>query len=144
MTTSQKTPLLSELQGTAPLSRGALGYLCANTRASYFDYIHQKLAYAEAGGLKRKDIATRIRKTPTRLSHLLGAPGNWTLDTITELLVAISGEEVVPNSLPLLRSRDKNCSTMSILEHNTKPMLKVVFGLPSTAATIPVATYVQA
>ena len=125
MTTSTKTPIQSEIEGAGPLSPSALGYLCANTRQSYFSYIHQKLSEAEDSGLRRKDIARRLNKSPGRLSHLLGAPGNWTLDTIAELLVAISREEFIPDSLPILRDRNHNCTNENILEHNLHNLGKV-------------------
>lgn len=122
MTTFQKTPLKSEIEGSSPLSPGALGYLCARTRDSYFDYVHAKLAEAEVAGLKRGEIAKRIRKSPTRLSHILGAPGNWTLDTITELLAGICREELTPLSVPLLKTVNGNVSTSALLDHHCNQM----------------------
>ncbi len=139
MTTSQKTPIQSELEGDAPLSPGTLGYLCANTRDAYFDYVHQKLAEAEARGVKRKDIARRMGKSPARFSHIIGAPGNWTLDTITELLAAIAGEELIPASLPLLRQRNHNCEVHSILRHDAVKADRtsiVAFGLAAPSAAV--------
>lgn len=116
MTISAKISLKSEIEGDGPLSAGTLGYLCARNRDAYFDFIHQKLAEAESRGVKRSDIAARIGKSPTRLSHLLGAPGNWTLDTIAELLVAICREEPVAASRPILREKLTNSSPSSALE----------------------------
>ncbi len=116
MTISATTSLRSEIEGDEPLSAGVLGYLCARNRDAHFDFIHRKLADAESRGVKRSEIASRIGKSPTRLSHLLGAPGNWTLDTIAELLVAICREEPVPASQLLLREKLTNRSATSTLE----------------------------
>lgn len=147
MTTSTKTPIQSEIEGAGPLSPSTLGYLCANTRQSYFSYIHEKLTEAEASGLRRKDIARRLNKSPGRLSHLLGAPGNWTLDTIAELLVAISREEFIPNSLPILRDRNHNCTNDDILDHNLKHVGNITmntqrYSWVTTTTSMSVASYV--
>lgn len=105
----------SEIEGSEPLSPGTLGYFCALTRDAYFDYVHEKLAEAEVAGVKRADIAARIRKSPSRLSKILAAPGNWTLDTITELLVAIAKERVVAASAPILAAKITNSFPEAIL-----------------------------
>ena len=121
MITFQKTPVKSEIEGDGRLSAGTLGYLCARNRDAWFDYVHQKLAAAEARGVKRSDIAARLGKSPSRLSKLLAAPGNWTLDTVTELLVAIDREEAVPSSASLLRPKPRNSSSEAILaDHCSK------------------------
>jgi hypothetical protein len=83
-----------------------------------FDYVHQKLREAEGVGLTRKELANRIGKTPSRLSHILGSPGNWTLDTVSELLIGIASEEIVPQSRKLLGRPPSNFSS----EVEVKPL----------------------
>src|SRR5947209_2537173 len=39
---------------------------------------------------------------PEVITRLLGAPGNWTLETISDLLLGIAGEELEPTSSSLL------------------------------------------
>jgi hypothetical protein len=42
-------------------------------------------------GLSQADLARRLGKRPDVVCRLLGGPGNWTLDTMSDLLFAISG-----------------------------------------------------
>lgn len=49
--------------------------------------------------LTRAEIARRLRKRPEQITRLLSGPGNWELDTISDLLLAMNAEldfRVVP------------------------------------------------
>jgi hypothetical protein len=48
----------------------------------------------EKCGITQADVASRLGKGTDRICHLLSAPGNWTLDTVSDLLFAMSGAEV--------------------------------------------------
>lgn len=39
--------------------------------------------------LTQKKLCTRLHKDPARISRLLGDPGNWTLNTLSDLLVGM-------------------------------------------------------
>jgi len=60
-------------------------------RMRAFNLVHAEL---EKSGLTKAELADRTGKGADRIAHLLGAPGNWTLDTISSLLYAISGAEI--------------------------------------------------
>jgi hypothetical protein len=47
----------------------------------------------QRSGVSQADLARRLGKKPEVVCRWLGAPGNWTLDTISDLLFAISGAE---------------------------------------------------
>ena len=103
MTISQETPFLSEVKSDAQISKGNLAYLKARVRNNFYDYVVRKFLEAEQkDGLKRVDLAERIGWRQDVLSRKLNTPGNWTLDTVTELLVGICREELVPDSSPIL------------------------------------------
>ncbi len=118
MTTSPTTAVRSAIQGSAPFPKGVLAYLCARTRSDYFGMVHAKLREAEAAGLTRAALAKRIGKSPTRLSHILAAPGNWTLDTVTELLLGISGEQLQPQTHRILDKPSRNINHSEVLDLN--------------------------
>lgn len=120
MTTSQRKSVLSEIEGNEPLSDGARAYLCERVRNDYYDYVLTKFHEAnETRGLTKADIARRLNLGPDRVSKLLGAPGNWTIDTVTELLIAICREENTPHSVSYLNRKAANLGPDTCLTLNT-------------------------
>jgi hypothetical protein len=51
--------------------------------------------------LKQNELAQRIRKGPDQINRWLGAPGNWTLDTISDLLLGIGVDLDDPSFTPI-------------------------------------------
>jgi len=49
----------------------------------------------QKSGLSQAALARRLNTRPELISRRLGAPGNWRLDTVSDLLFAISGGEPV-------------------------------------------------
>lgn len=47
---------------------------------------------AERTGVTKKDIASRLKKDPAQVTRWLASPGNLTLDTISDLLLALDAE----------------------------------------------------
>lgn len=47
---------------------------------------------AESEGLTKRDVATLLDKEPSQITRWLSGPGNWTLDTISDLLLAMGAE----------------------------------------------------
>lgn len=92
--------MLNDVLSADPLPNGTREYLRQRVRQAFFTDVREKLAQAEKHGLTRTDLARRMGKGKANLSHLLAMPGNWTLDTYTDLLVNIAQEEPVPYSRP--------------------------------------------
>jgi hypothetical protein len=88
MTISPSTPRLSEPQPLRRIRDSDLAYVKTRNKLKAFTTVHQEL---KRSGISRRDLGIRLGKGDDRVSHLLSAPGNWTLDTISELLWAISG-----------------------------------------------------
>jgi hypothetical protein len=103
-----RTSFLYEIEHGEPIPIGKLAYLRERTRNTLYDFIVRKFIEAEKAGLSQAELARRIRKRPEVVNRLLGAPGNWTIDTISDLLVGIGAEELNPRSVSLLNRAPRN------------------------------------
>ncbi len=103
MTTYRRTHFLFEIADPdAPIPAGKLEYLQERLRNNLYNFIVSKfLERHENYGLTQAALARRIGCDPGRLSKLLGAPGNWTIGTISDLLVGISAEEQLVTRFPV-------------------------------------------
>lgn len=115
MTTSQNDALLSELNGDGRLSPGTRAFLGSRARNAFFNFVHERLREAKAEGLTQAKLAERLGKDPGRLSNTLSSPGNWTIDTIAELLFGICRSEPVPSDRPLLGRKRGNARALDLL-----------------------------
>lgn len=80
---------------------------------------------AQFCALTKSDVARNLGKDPAQVTRWFSGPGNWTLDTISDLVLAMNGDlsfEITP-----MRIREMP------LTNNTTNDLK---GLPSTRAAI--------
>jgi hypothetical protein len=95
MNTYPKTSTLCKPKGTSLIPVSTLGYFRARNRWRAYDLVLTEFKNSE---LTKADLARRLGKRPEVVSRLLGAPGNWGLDTVSDLLFAISGAAVVYNT----------------------------------------------
>jgi hypothetical protein len=91
MNTSLTTFVLSEPTGRELIPPGVLQYFQTRNRMRAFTVVQQEF---DKSGISKAELADRLERGADRISHLLGAPGNWTLDTISDLLFAIAGAEL--------------------------------------------------
>jgi hypothetical protein len=93
MNTYQATPLITAFLSDEPLEPQHLGYLRARAQNQAHECV---LAVFEdestAHGVTRAYIARRLKKRPEVVGRCLTAPGNWTLDTLAELLGSMGYE----------------------------------------------------
>ena len=109
MSTSKTTSFLSEIAEGKPIPPAKLAFFQARLRHNLYDFIVNKFVEMErAEGLTKAELARRIGCEPALITRRLGAPGNWTLDTISDLLIGIAGEELEPQSKSVLGRAKRN------------------------------------
>ena len=91
MNTSHTTLRLSKPTDDKSVPTPTLEYMRTRNRMRLFYLVHKEL---QRSGISRLQLSKRMGRGFDRISHLLGAPGNWTLDTVSDLLFSISGAEV--------------------------------------------------
>lgn len=77
-------------EGGGRIPLGTLGYFRGRHRWRVYELV---LSEFQKSKLSQADLARRMGKRPEVISRILGAPGNWGLDTVSDLLFAISGGE---------------------------------------------------
>jgi hypothetical protein len=117
----QVPSMLSELASGQPIPLEKRAYFHSRVLNSFYQFILQKFLEEErAGRLTKAELARRIERRPEVVTRLLGAPGNWGLETATDLLLGICAEELKPASSPLLGRATRNYDHWNWL-HQTQP-----------------------
>jgi hypothetical protein len=77
--------------GGEPVPQPTLAHFRQRTRERIYELVLQEF---ERSSLTQAELARRLGKNPSIISRLLSSPGNWSLDTVSDLLFAISGGEL--------------------------------------------------
>ncbi len=94
MTTSA-TAFLHEIVNYERIPVGTLAYFEARLQDRIYNLIVSEFLRKEANGeMTRADLAYRIHKDPAQISRYLASPGNWTLETISRLLLGVAAAEL--------------------------------------------------
>ena len=91
MSTSPTTTTLLNPEPGRRVPEATLAYFRTRNKMRAFSLVHDEL---ERSGISQAELAVRMGKSRTRICRLLGSPGNWTHDTESDLLFAISGAEI--------------------------------------------------
>lgn len=84
------TTSLAEPHGNDPVSKGTFAYMRTRNRRRLYTLV---ILEFKKSGLSQADLARRLGKTPDVVCRWLREPQNWTVDTASDLLFAISGAE---------------------------------------------------
>lgn len=93
MTTYQTHDLFTEILRNECIPVAKLEYFRTRFRLAVYDLIASKFQRQET--LNQKEYAARIHRKPEAINRLLSSPGNWTLDTVSDLLIGMAAVPVI-------------------------------------------------
>ena len=91
MDISQHLIRLFENRDGAQIPAGVLGYFNARVRNKLHELVVNEFIRS---GLSMAQLSSRLNKSPAQITRWLGTSGNWTIDTASNLLLAISGATI--------------------------------------------------
>ena len=102
MNTSRKKSILSEVLNYEKIPLRTLSYFRERFRDRLYDLVMEEFLKQDAeSGLTRAEVARRIGRRPEQITRWFGAPGNWTLETVSDLMLAVAQSEPNVTLLPL-------------------------------------------
>lgn len=90
-TTSQATPFLSEVLEAEVIPEPYLAYFRARLSNRLHELVLSTFLKVEKH-LSRADLAKRVGRKPEQITRWFASPGNWTLDTVSDLLIGMGYE----------------------------------------------------
>ena len=144
MSTSAKPHFLSEILEGKPIPKGKLAFFQERFRDHLYELVVSEfLKREQAGVLTKAAVAHRLGKDPSQITRWLGAPGNWELDTVSDLLLAIAQAEPAISLTPLA---EKAASVVA--RHTADPNIKIATHIskepnfsPTRSTVPPAPTY---
>jgi hypothetical protein len=120
---------LAEPKDDKRLPLQALGYVSEATRDGLYDLVVRKFMET---GITQATLAKRLGKSPAQVCRTLGASGNWTIDTVAELLFAIDGSMLrVSSHRPLLAAKTNRGSSLCLADYHERaatPLVRRSYG----------------
>ena len=93
MTTSQLTSFLSEIVSGQQIPIGKLAYFRARLSNKIHELVLTEYMRLEREGkINKAELARRTGRKPEQITRWLGAAGNWTIDTFSDLLLGMGCE----------------------------------------------------
>jgi hypothetical protein len=95
MTTSRASSFLTEILSGQPIPVRKLAYFRAQLRYELHRLVLDEfLKQKDQQEITKADLARRLGRKPSWISRSLGAPGNWTIDTVSDLLLGMKAQPV--------------------------------------------------
>ena len=144
MTTSQTQLFLTEILEGKPIPVGKLEYFRERLRSRLHQLVLREWISREDRGLSQAELARRIGKKPEVVNRLLGAPGNWTLNTVSDLLLGMASE--LDFTVALLTDKIANTArpTVQIKQEPAPASLREMIALPPSSQAVPVSGIAKA
>jgi hypothetical protein len=91
------TPTSSEIdESTRGIPVAMLAYFRGRLSNKVHELVLSEFAAQEREGkATRTDLARKVHKKPEQITRWLGSPGNWTLDTLSDLLLGMGLEPTI-------------------------------------------------
>ena len=89
--TISRTSMLSEPHDDKTVPATTLSYFRHRLKQRIFNAMMTEF---KASNMTKADLARRLGKDPAQISKILSGPGNVTLETVSDVLFAISGGEL--------------------------------------------------
>lgn len=105
------------------INAGALAYMRERHRNHVYSLVLDEF---ERSGINQATLAARLGKAPEIISRWLSGPGNWTLDTESDLLFAISGAEPRCALGFPLSEQSATVQSVSSTSYVTAPLLEAI------------------
>jgi hypothetical protein len=92
-TTYQQTQFLSEILNGGVIPEGKLAYFRARLSNSLHELVLSTFLKTEnRDGLTRAELAKRLGRKPEQITRWFASPGNWELETVSDLLLGMGYE----------------------------------------------------
>ena len=130
MTTYQTQDLFTEILEDQPIPLAKLEYFRTQFQLAVYDLVASNFNQQET--LNQAEYARRLHRRPEAINRLLSGPGNWTIDTVCDLLIGLKllpiiNREQLVNKLGL---NNPAVSSETELVNLTKPSKQQKLGLP--------------
>jgi hypothetical protein len=97
-----QTSILSEIERGRPISARTRAYYRRRLQNRFHRLVSQAFKKQQrATNLTQKELAARIGSDKAQLNRWLGIPGNWTLNTISDLLLGMAVDLDDPSVTPI-------------------------------------------
>jgi hypothetical protein len=127
MSTSQ-TGFLSEILAGGKIPPAKLAYFRERLRNRIHQFVLREFMEKQIEGLTQADVARSLGRRPEQINRWLGSPGNWELDSISDLMLAISKSEVDFKAESLEGRAIRNYRPPAIDKPSTSPPRKLSNG----------------
>lgn len=96
MTTYQRTSIQSDIFDAEPIPKRTRAFFRARLCGRIYSLVLEEFARREqANEISRATLGRKIERDSAQITRWLGSPGNWTLDTVSDLLLGM-GMELSP------------------------------------------------
>ena len=111
-----------------PIPTEKRAYFQARLQSRLYHFVVTKfLEKAKTESLTKAELARRIGRRPEIVTRLLSSPGNWRLETVSDLLLGIGAEELDMSATSLLNRSLRNYSHESWVAESQKSVGQVEY-----------------